>query len=205
MGLEAESQLTTNGQTVHVKALLESHELILRGAVKQTLPIRELTDPRAVNGQLLFEHGGQPYALTLPDGQAAKWLKKLTSEPPSLAQKLGVDGAHKAFVRGSTDDPSLATALTGATTDDPHDAALAIAVATSPDNLSSTLADVIKALPAAPVWIIYPKGAKSPLPESAVRAHLHALGFADTKACAVSETLTATRFHRTGKVATPHK
>ncbi|HVZ30582.1 MAG TPA: hypothetical protein VG839_09325 [Asticcacaulis sp.] len=205
MGLKAESQLTTNSQTVHVKALLESHELILRGAVKKTLPINELSDPRAVNGQLLFEHGGRPYALTLPDGQAAKWLKKLTTEPPSLARKLGVDGAHKAFVRGPTDDPALAEALQGATTDDPHQAVLAIAVATSPEGLSASLAKVINILPAAPLWIVYPKGAKSPLPESAVRSHLRALGFADTKACAVSETLTATRFHRTGHVATPHR
>jgi hypothetical protein len=205
MGLEAESQLTTNGQTVHVKALLESHELILRGAVKKALAIRDLKDPRTANDQLLFEHGGQAYALTLPAGQAANWLKKLTTEPPSLARKLGVDGAHKAFVRGPTDDTALAEALIGATTNDPHEAALAIAVAASPDGLSATLAEVIHALPAVPVWIIYPKGAKSPLPESAVRAHLRALGFADTKACAVSETLTATRFHRTGHVATPHR
>ncbi len=94
MGLESESELITAGQTVHVKALLESQALILRGAVKQTLPIDEIGDPRAVGGQLLFEHKGTPYALALPDGQAAKWLKKLTTEPPSLAAKLGIDATH---------------------------------------------------------------------------------------------------------------
>lgn len=199
MGLEAESQLDLDGRTVHVKALLESRELILRGAMKKTLAIRDIENPRADGDSLLFDHGGQSYVLNLPDGQAAKWLKKLTTAPPSLAQKLGIDGAHKAFVRGPADDPALTEALIDATTDDPHQAALAIAVATSPDALSATLAEVIQALPAAPVWIVYPKGARSTLPEATVRAHLRALGFADTKACAVSDSLTATRFHRPGK------
>lgn len=196
MGLEAESELSHSGQTLHVKALLESHELILRGAMKKTLPIRELTDPRAVNGQLLFEYRNEAYVLTLPSGQADKWLKKLTTEPPSLARKLGVDAAHKAYVKGSIEDPALVEALTGAVTTDPHEAVLAVAVVSQPDELSAALADMVDALPAVPVWIIFPKGARSTLPESAVRSHLHALGYVDTKACAVSETLTAARFNR---------
>ncbi len=195
MGLEADSQLTLDGQTVPVKALLESRELILRGAVKKTFAIREIENPRAVDDRLLFEHNGQSYALALPDDQAAKWLKKLTTEPPTLAKKLGIDAEHQAFVRGSIDDPALAEALLGATTDDPRRAALAIAIATSPDALAATLAEIIRVLPAVPVWIVYPKGARSPLPEAAVRAHLRGQGYADTKACAVSDTLTATRFH----------
>ena len=196
MGLEAESELTTAGQTVHVKALLESHDLILRGAVKKTLPVRELSDPRSLNDQLVFEHGGQSYALGLPPGQADKWLKKLTTEPPSLAAKLGIDAAHKAFVKGSLDDVALQSALTGATTDDPHAAALGIAVVYQPDDLSNALAELMQTLSATPIWIVFPKGVRSSLPESAVRTHMHALGFVDTKSCAVSDVLTAIRFNK---------
>ncbi len=196
MGLEAESELTLDGQSVHIKALLEAQALIFRGAVKKTLPVRELTDPRAVNDQLLFEHHGNAYALTLPTGQADKWLKKLTTEPPSLAAKLGIDASHKAYVKGPVRDPELSQALNGATTDDPHAAAVGIAVVTLPDELSDALADLMDTLAGAPIWIIYPKGAKSSLPESAVRSHMHALGFVDTKTCAVSTTLTAARFNR---------
>lgn len=196
MGLEANSELHLNGQTVQVKALLESHDLILRGPVKKTLALRELSDPRVVGDQLLFEHAGEPYALTLPAGQAATWLKKMTSEPPTLASKLGVDGAHKAYVRGETTDVALSDALSGATTKAPHEAALGIAIVASPEDLSGALVDLLDVLPATPIWIIFPKGAKSPLPESAVRSHMHALGLVDTKSCAVSDVLTAARFNR---------
>ena len=181
---------------MHVKALLESHALILRGAVKKTLPIGEIADPRAVDGQLLFEHHGAPYALRLPDGQAAKWLKKLTAEPPSLAAKLGIDAAHKALVHGAAGDPALNAALEGATTGDPAQAALSLAIATDPDQLALALNALLHALPHAPVWVVYPKGPKSGLTESTVRNHLRSLGWIDTKACAVSEWLTATRYNR---------
>ena len=195
MGLEAESELLSAGETIHVKALLESDALILRGAVKKTLPIIEISDPRAVDGQLLFEHKGTPYALGLPDGQAAKWVKKLTTEPPSLAAKLGIDAAHKAFVWGHPDE-ALTAALAGATTHMPSEAVVSLAVVTDPDDLAAALNVVSTALPQAPVWIVYPKGARSTLPESAVRNHLRSLGWMDTKTCAVSETFTATRYNR---------
>jgi hypothetical protein len=196
MGLEAESGLTSNGETLHVKALLESHALILRGAVRKTLSISEISDPRTVGQQLLFEHHGTPYALTLSDGQAAKWLRKLIDEPPSLAAKLGIDSALMAFVWGHADDAALAGALAGATTDTPAAAAMAIAVVTDPDALAEALNGLLQALPQAPIWIVYPKGAKSTLPESTVRNHLRALGLTDTKTCSVSDRLTATRYNR---------
>ena len=196
MGLEAESELVSAGETIHVKAVLENHALILRGAVKKTLPVGEITDPRAVGDQLLFEHHGTPYALNLPAGQAAKWLKKLTTEPPSLAAKLGIDTTHRALVWGHSDDPALAAALQGATTDRASEAALSLAIVSDPDALAEALGVLLTTAPQAPVWIIYPKGAKSTLPESGVRNHLRSLGLVDTKACAVSDSLTATRYNR---------
>lgn len=196
MGLEANCELHVNGQVFQVKALLESRELILRGPLKKTMPIHEISDPRVINDQLLFEHAGEPYVLALPAGQASKWLKKLTTPPPSLAAKLGIDAAHRAYVVGTTTDTAVAEAFSGAVTEYPHQAAVAIAIATQPDDLSDALAHLLGVLPAAPIWIIFPKGAKSTLPESAVRSHMHALGLVDTKSCAVSDVLTATRFHR---------
>ncbi|MEI9904192.1 MAG: hypothetical protein WDN06_09540 [Asticcacaulis sp.] len=194
MGLEAEAELVLAGQSVHVRALLESHELILRGAIKKTFRFSDIANPQAINGQLVFETGGEPYALTLPDGQAEKWLKKLTTEPPSLAQKLGIDAAHKALVYGVTDDPAVAQALKGVTTFDKAEAAIAIAIALTPPELAAAIDALIHALPHAPLWVIYPKGAKSALPESEVRSHMKVLGYSDTKVAAVSEKLTATRF-----------
>jgi hypothetical protein len=194
MGLEAESEVRVGHESHHAHALLESRDLILRGAFRKTLPIAELEDLRAVNHELLFEHGGLPYALALPAGQAEKWLAKLTAEPPSLAQKLGVDASHKALVWGQVKDDALNEALLGAVTTDPVQAALSIAVAHTIDELNTALAEIIQRLPHAPIWIIYPRGVKSNLPESAVRSHMRALNFVDSKGCAVSDALTATRF-----------
>lgn len=193
MGMEAESELRVGHEHHHVHAVLESRELTFRGPFKKTLPIAELKDPRVVDHELLFEHGGQPYALALPEGQAAKWLGKLTSEPPSLAQKLGLDAGHKALVWGHINGP-LNDALINAVTTDPAHAVLSITVALTPAELNAGLAEVIQRLPHAPVWIVYPKGATSNLPESAVRTHMRALNYVDSKSCAVSDTLTATRF-----------
>lgn len=194
MGLEAESELRVGNEHVHVKALLESRELILRGAFRKTLPIANLKDLRVVNDELLFEHDSLSYALALPTGQAAKWLKKLTTAPPTLAAKLGIDGGHRAFVRGHLDDATLNQALINAVTTDPLQAGLAIIIARSPDELSGGLAEVTGRLPHAPIWVVYPKGPNSSLPESAVRTHMRALNFIDTKSSAVSDSLTATRF-----------
>jgi hypothetical protein len=194
MGLEAESELRVALESHHVKALLESRELILRGAFKKTLPIAELKDLRAVNHELLFEYGGQPYALALPEGQAAKWLEKLATAPPSLAQKLGIDAGHKALVWGHVTDGPLNDALINAVTTDPAYAVLSIAVTLTPTELNAALAELTQRLPHAPIWIIYPKGATSSLHESAVRTHMRALNFVDSKSCAVSDMLTATRF-----------
>ena len=196
MGLEAESEWVNAGDTVHVKALLENHALILRGAVQKTLPVHEITDPRAVGDQLLFEHYGAPCALGLPAGQATKWLKKLTDAPPSLAAKLGIDASHKALVWGTSDDTALSAALTGATAETAAEAAMSLAIVADPDSLAQALTTLLHALPQAPVWIVYPKGAKSTLPESAVRNQLRSRGLVDTKVCAVSERLTAARYNR---------
>ena len=194
MGLEAESEVRVGNESHHAHVLLESRDLILRGAFRKTLPIAELKDLRVVNHELLFEHGGLPYALALPDGQAAKWLEKLTTAPPSLAQKLGVDAGHKALVWGHVEDAALNEALLNAVTTDPAQAVLSIAVARKPAELNAALAEVTQRLPQAPIWIIHPKGATSGLPESAVRPHMRALNVIDSKSCAVSDTLTATRF-----------
>ncbi len=194
MGLEAESEVRVGRESHHAHALLESRELILRGGFRKTLLIAELKDLRVVNHELLFEHSGLPYVLALPDGQAVKWLERLTTAPPSLAQKLGVDAGHKALVWGHVEDAVLNEALFNAVTTDPTQAALSIAVTRTPPELNAALAEVTQRLPHAPIWIIYPKGAKSSLPESAVRTHMRALNFVDSKSCAVSDSLTATRF-----------
>jgi hypothetical protein len=186
MGLEAESMLETEGRTHRVKALLESHELILRGDFKRTFKISDLTAVAASEGVLRFVHDGTDYTLHLLRPET--WAKKLTTPPPSLASKLGISPDKPAFVIGAVDDEALQAALDGNVVGDQGRAAQIIVVAERPDDLPAA-ADL-------PVWVIYPKGAKSPLPESDVRSLMRAAGWADTKTCSVSARLTALRFNR---------
>lgn len=189
MGLEAEIALETNGQTHRVKALLESHDLILRGAFKRTFRICDIANVAVHDGALHFVHDGTGYILHLP--RAETWAKKLTAPPPSLASKLGISPDKPAFVIGTVDDEALATALDGNTTATVTKAAQFIVIAETPEALPK-----VPHLPALPVWIVYPKGARSAVPESVVRGHMRNAGWSDTKTSAVSARLTALRFHK---------
>jgi len=191
VGLEAESDIETGGKTYRVKALLESRELIVRGALRRTFAFAAVSGVTVHDGALHFVHDDVDYVLHLPQGRADTWASKLTTPPPSLAAKLGIGPQTPAFVIGTTSDDALDAALTGATTADRNVAAMTVVVAETPDALPDP--DV---LPALPVWIIYPKGARSSLPESAIRTHMRGKGWTDTKTSAVSDRLTALRFHK---------
>lgn len=191
MGLEAESDLETDGVTHRVKALLESRELILRGNLRRTFKIADIGDIAVHDGALHFRHDGTGYILRLPQGRADTWARKLTTPPPSLASKLGVSPDRPALIIGSIVDESLATALRGNTAADADSATQVVVIAETPDALPDP-----EQLPPVPVWIVYPKGPKSPLPESVVRTHMRAAGWRDIKTSAVSDRLTALRFHK---------
>ena len=191
MGLEAESDLETEGATHRVKALLESRELILRGDVRRTFKIADIGDIAAHDGALHFRHDGTGYILRLPPGRADTWARKLTTPPPSLASKLGVSPDKPALVIGSIVDEALAAALRGNTAADADSATQVVVIAETPDALPDP-----GQLPPLPVWVVYPKGVRSTLPESVVRGHMRSAGWSDTKTCAVSDRLTALRFHR---------
>ena len=194
MGLELETTCTLSGKTFRVKALLESTELILRGELKRKLPLTALTHIKASATQLSFKAQGETITLALPAGKAATWAKKITSPLPSLAKKLGLSAEALAFVIGKTDDAELDAALKGNTTPTPQQAALFIAVTRDEAQLTAALKIYGKAQ--APLWLINVKGPKSVLGENTIRATLRALGFMDTKTCAVSATLSGTRYNR---------
>lgn len=191
MGLEADSEIETEGTLYRVKALLESRELILRGDFRRTFKLSDISGVARRDDALHFTHTGTAYVLRLPPGRAETWAKKISAPPPSLAAKLGISPDRPAFVTGTIADDTLADALAGNTTAEPANANQIVIVAETSEDLPDPAG-----LPPLPVWIIYPKGAKSSLPESAVRTHMRTAGWADTKTSAVSERLTALRFHR---------
>ncbi|MBN9017437.1 MAG: hypothetical protein J0H11_08480 [Rhizobiales bacterium] len=195
MGREASVQAEIGGETGEVRALLESSELILRGAIKRRYPKSELRDVIVEGEALRFTSGGEVVRLHLGARVAESWAKAIATPPPSLGAKLGLDKGL-AFLIGSFDDPDLAAALDGATVDDPANATLLIAPIDGPDDLAKA-ASFQAAHPHLALWAIYPKGRDVAFGDGAIRTALRGAGFRDTKSCAVSERLTATRYNRT--------
>ena len=128
---------------------------------------------------------------------ARSWAIKILTPAPSLAKKLGVGPACKAQVIGSLEDPALREVLTGSVVVDDDDAAgLSLAVVANQGALDRALGIHAATLTHKPIWIVHGKGPHAAFGEGAVRRHMRAVGYMDTKASAVSDTLSATRYSR---------
>ncbi len=193
MGKEADIRAEVNDASGEVRALLERDELILRGEIRRRFPRNGLENLQVADGVLSFTGAGQAVRLHLGDA-AQTWYTAITTPPPSLRAKLGLDRGGKALVYGACDDAELAAALDGAVTDDGAQATMLIACITSPEDLAA--AEAVQArYPQLPIWAVYPKGRNVSYGESAIRETLRAHGFRDSKTCSVSTRLTATRYH----------
>ncbi|MEC4592882.1 MULTISPECIES: hypothetical protein [Nitrospirillum] len=195
MGLEAVCHVTWQGGAGEVKALLESRELILRGEIRRTVPVAAITAVAVEGDDLVLATPDGPLILTLGADAATHWARKLTTPPPTLAQKLGVSPAAPVLVIGTADDSALAAALKGAVAATPAEARLALAVVRDVADLERAVAAHAGLPPGAALWIVHGKGPKTLFGETPVRAWMRAAGFMDTKICAVSDTLSATRYN----------
>ena len=203
MGHEANCQCRAGSESAPAKALLESTELILRGAIKRRYALASIAQVQVRGADLQFLAGGEAVTLELGADEAAAWARKLLKPPPSLAAKLGVGPDQPVYVLGSVQDPALATALQGAVTGDAAQARQWLAVLLKPADLQDLLR-ALQAKPAAAVWAVYQKGQKGAAAtpgDAAVREALRSAGYRDNKTSAVSETLTATRYARVNPAA----
>ena len=194
MGREAECEASVGRDKGVVKAVLESKELILRGAIRRRWPLADLQGVKVVDERLQLRAGDESVELRLGAAQAASWAKKIATPPPSLSVKLGVGGSARAYVIGAIADAELAAALEGRVTTQPDAAALSVAVVLDLQTLDAALK--AHARLDQPIWLVYPKGRDSTLPDSAVRERVRGAGYVDSKSTAVSDRLTATRFAR---------
>ncbi|WP_044563943.1 hypothetical protein [Azospirillum sp. B4] len=199
MGLEAlcHGEWTTGSDrgAGEVKALLESRELILRGELRRTIALAAVTAVAVVGDDLVVTMPDGRLTLALGADIATRWARKMTTPPPSLAQKLGVGPATPALVIGAVEDPALVEALAGATATTAAEARIALAVVGDTDGLERAVAAHGDLAPGAALWIIHGKGPKATFGEGPVRAWMRAAGFKDTKISAVSDTLSATRYN----------
>ena len=196
MGREARCTIHFRGETADGKALWETTELVLRGPIRARIPREQISGIRAEAGTLHLLAGGMPLALDLGEKAAGTWQAALLRPVPNLAEKLAVSQIRPALVLGSLTDRTVKIALEGMTTSVPEQAALLIAEVHSQADLLAAR-DSALALGALPLWCLHGKGKSAAVTDGQVREALRSAGFIDTKSCAVSDRLTATRYvHR---------
>lgn len=189
MGREAIAYVEVGGEAGEVKVLLEACDLILRGAIRRRYAKTDIHDLQVVDGVLRFDSGAEAVALHLGSASAAvRWAEAIRKPLPTLREKLDLKG--NALVLGACDDPALVSALADARTDRSDAASVIVVQVAGPGDLEAALA-----VPGPlPIWAVYPKGT-SAFGDAAIRTRLRAAGYRDTKSCAVSKNLTATRYH----------
>jgi hypothetical protein len=188
VGREAVTRAEWKGDVAEVKALLESREIILRGAIKARLPVDAMVDAHIDGDDLVLRSGGDRLVLSLGAAEAAKWLKALTTPPKSLAEKLGLKGALARVSGPWADDGELAEALTGRIGEP---AVMAVAVVLTVDAFEHAV--IVALRDGLPTWFVHEKG-KGAVNDALIRTRLRAEGWIDTKTSAVSDRLTTTRY-----------
>jgi hypothetical protein len=193
MGREAVAVCHWKGEVAEVKALLESAEIILRGDIRARIPRSTITAIKVDEETLTLNVGEDRLSLELGAIEAEKWAAALLKPLPTLAQKLGIDASHKAFVIGKLHDTELEKALLGTTTPNLDDAAVIIAILATDADLDAAIQIALDA-PQCPLWCVYPKGKLALLSDNTIRSTLRSQGFMDNKTSGVSNQLTATRY-----------
>lgn len=195
MGREATAYAEVGSKTGQVRALLESTELILRGEIRRRFPKAAMRQVRVEGDTLQFRANEETVALHLGATVAQSWAAAIAKPPPSLRAKLGLGTQARALLMGEIADEVLAEATQGALVTNGAAAQMMIAIIDGPDDLAKAQR-IHASFPALPLWTVYPKGRDVAFGDTAIRTDLRGAGFRDTKSCAVSDTLTATRYNR---------
>jgi len=173
--------------------LLEGRELILRGGLRKKIALE------GIRGVVVEGDAGD-VAVVLNVGRetATRWAEAMAKPPTTLAKKLGITATSRVGLIGEVDDAEeeLQRALAEAaevTRSLAGGVDLVVAYVEEPLALANA---VQRASGAAAIWVVYPKGAGTPLGEGRVREFLRGKGYMDTKVAAVSARLTGLRFTR---------
>ncbi len=192
MGREAGCTIRWQGEAAEGKVLLEAGELILRGDIRARFARPEIARTEVQDGCLRLWLPGGVLELDLGAEVARRWQAAILKAPPDLATKLGLGPGVLAHALAPVADPALAGALEGRLAP-VGEASVLIAELADEAALAAAVGAAL-AHPAKPVWCVYPKGRGALPSDAAVRTAFRAAGFIDTKSCAISAAMTATRY-----------
>lgn len=193
MGREAVAVCHWQGEVAEARLHLDSQALTLRGEMRADILRADICEVVLADDGVCVRTDGADLLMEFGAADAARWQKALLKKPPTLAEKLGVSPDTRAFVQGAFEDAVLSEALERAVTKDVTQAALLIAIVMDEPGLHDA-AGLAQAHPGKHIWMIYRKGKNVAVGGMAVRTYMRDLGFIDSKSCAVSDQLTATRY-----------
>ena len=192
MGIETTCRVETEAGAGEAKVLLETEELIVRGALKARIPLKSV-DTAVVDGRkLIVSHGKSRTVLHLGP-QAARWADRILN-PRSRLEKLGVKPGMVVSCQGIT-DTALKDELTsaGATVSwgrIKKDSDLILLGVERDAELSRIAPAVASVRPDGAIWVIHPKG-KEGVKDTAIFGAGREAGLVATKVAKFSESHTA--------------
>ena len=194
MGYDAACTLRFEGRTIHGKAVLEQHEVIVRGDERVVIPINSVTSALADAGALTLKFGRKTAVLEI-GADAAKWAQRIMN-PPSRLDKLGAKPGMTALLTGAPHpDLGLELKARGVVVSPAARGPFALIFygAENRDDLRK-LPDLRRRLkPDGALWVIRPKGSKA-ITEADVMSAGKRAGLVDVKVASFSDTHTAEKF-----------
>jgi hypothetical protein len=193
MGPEARCLVRHNGAEATCRALLETDELIVRGDIRLSVPLKDITEAVDDLGTLRISWPDGTAELDLGEPEAGRWQHAIL-HPKTLFDKLGVkDGQRVAVVGGMPGE--FVSELRQQHPEPPAGAPLdviflAVASPSDLDLLDSVQHGLARD---GAIWIVRPKGSKE-LPEAAVRSAARGAGLVDIKTARFSDTHTADKY-----------
>jgi hypothetical protein len=195
MGAEVICKVRFGKQESEGKALLETSEILFRGAFRLKISFSTIKSAKAVDGELRLQTTEGPAVFRL-GAVAEKWRDKIL-HPKSRIEKLGVQPGAKVSLFGGFDSEFLKeiSGLVKSVTQGrvAADSEWIFFAADSKDDLSA-LPKISKSMEgAAALWVVYPKGQKR-ITESDVLVAGRQCGLKDVKVVGFSSTHTALKF-----------
>lgn len=195
MGAEASCALREKGGRHTGRALLETDELIFRGAdgYRVKLPLKSLRNVHAMDGDVLLDAPSGPLALEL-GVNAERWAERIRS-PKSLLDKLDLKPSHSVAVLSGADAAfvkALGARVQAVTVGRPPKGVNVVFLWAEAPNALKKLASLSRGIARdGSIWVIHRKGSASRVKDTDIFAAAKTVGLTATKVARFSETHTA--------------
>lgn len=150
MGREAQCLVDYGQESSRGKALLETSEVLFRGAFRLKIPFQDICALDAADGKLRVQFSGGSAVFHLGDS-AGKWAARIRN-PPSQLHKLGVKAGMKVRLIGPQDPEFRQELSQSGVVLARSKAELVFLAVQEKDDLVE-----LAYLNDGPVWVIYPK------------------------------------------------